>query len=305
MPDLVALAQTTPDGRLLATNALWLSHLGQHDNARDALDLGAEWPTGNELVTLSAATRVGPRQVALQRHGDRVAIAARPLDALGAEDLALLVRRVAHDLDNLGHVVGNVALVLETPCEHDRGLLRELAQAGRRSTELADLLRAVGRGTGAVPVPVDLADVLDQTAFQLANRQPPVDSTVTLPPVSVQVFGDSSALVHALTALAADVAQDVSGPLPLEIEGRVTGPGVVTVVYTCPGGCASRVAEACAGPWRRAAAAPGGAGVTLLAARWVLARAGSLVRIAPGDESVRVEVALNLALPVMALPPAR
>ncbi len=131
-------------------------------------------------------------------------VAPRPPEAVAT---ARLLRAVAHDLNNLLHVVcgGVSALAMDLPPDTDPLLVEDIATAGRQAVALVDRLYVHGRAVTEPAQPQALLDVF----LELDSRLPETVS-VELPDEALQGCLDPYAFGRVLS----DLGQVATAALP-------------------------------------------------------------------------------------------
>ncbi len=127
------------------------------------------------------------------------------------EALALMAMGIAHDFNNvLAAMIGFTELAKDRMAKESRQErhLRRVLEAGARGRELIGQLLTFGRKTDAVSTPLQLSDVVRETAELLRTSIPPaVGIKVTIDGEPGTVLGDAGRIQQVLTHLCTNAAQ--------------------------------------------------------------------------------------------------
>lgn len=249
------LARFLPD----AAQTLIYAHLTTHAQLGEMTGLTA----GGKTVALDAS-------VSFERHpdGDTTTIFARDLTArkkIEAHRNALesqlreshkmqavgtMAGGIAHDFNNIiGAILGNVELAKQDAGAMSPALvsLNEIDKAGRRARDLVRQILAFSRNESPKRIPIQLADVVQETVHLLKVALPPtVEMLVSIDPDTPPVLADATQVEQALLNLCTNAIQAIgtnrgtvsielshnlqAGARPVERRGGVRGQHVKLAV---------------------------------------------------------------------------
>ena len=222
-PSAAALFQCTP------TEALGSPLVRFMPDAEETLSY-AQLTTHAQLGELTALTAVGntiaiEASVSFEHHpdGDTITIFARDLTArkrIEAHRNALesqlreshkmqavgtMAGGIAHDFNNIiSAILGNVELAKQDAGERSPALvsLNEIDKAGRRARDLVRQILTFSRNESPKRIPIQLADVVEETVNLLKVTLPPtVEMHVTMDPDTPPVLADATQVEQALLNL--------------------------------------------------------------------------------------------------------
>ena len=231
------LTRFLPDaGRALSYNTLAThAQLGEMTGLTTsgnsvALDISVSFEHHADGDTTTIFAHDLTRHKSMEAH--RNALEAQLRESQKMQAVGTMAGGIAHDFNNiLGAILGNAELAIQDtePTSPAFVSLREIDKAGRRAHDLVRQILTFSRNESPKLVPIQLAEVVQETVNLLKVALPPlVEIVVKLDPTTPAVMADATQIEQALLNLCTNAIHAIGtqrGTISIELGYKLTDTG--------------------------------------------------------------------------------